>query len=108
MTTQRKSAALAAITAGFIPLLSQAAPRTTIAAQACAQAFVASLATPEKAAPLLRDTKILDGMSGLAVPSEITLTAISTRTHRAVARGTCLLNAQGEVLSVTAEPLAHL
>jgi len=100
-------AALAALSVTLTPMLAQAADRPALAAQACAQALVATLATPTTPAPKLVATHLEE-----AVPErpffdstyELELTAVNVRTNRTVAQGTCAVNAQGEVLSVRARP----
>ncbi|MDE2252393.1 MAG: hypothetical protein KGL25_13415 [Gammaproteobacteria bacterium] len=90
------------------PELSQAARPEQSAAQACAEAFIASLATPEKPAPRLKATTFYGIDQLLEEPSELYLTAVSTRTHAPIAKATCTLSVRGKVLSIAAEPLAAL
>ena len=103
--SNRKSAALAAITIALLPGVSRAARPETTAARACAEAFVATLATAEKPAPKLAATSFYGIDDLLGAPSEIALTAVNPRTGRAVARASCELSAMGKVLSITAVPL---
>ena len=103
--SNRKSAALAALAITLLPTLSQAARPERTAAQACAEAFIASLATPEKPAPSLKGARFYGIDDMLGEPSELQLTAVSTRTREPIARATCMLSAAGKVLSISAEPL---
>ena len=106
--SNRKSAALAALALSLAPVLSQAARPERTAAQACAEAFIASLATPEKPAPMLKATSFYGIDDLLSEPSELQMTAVSTRTREPIARATCMLSAAGKVLSISAEPLKQL
>ncbi len=106
--SNRKSAALAALSIALAPALSHAARPEVSAAQACAEAFIASLATPEKPAPRLKATTFYGIDALLGEPSELHLTAISTRTREPIARATCSLSAAGKVLSISAEPPGKL
>ena len=103
----KNSAALAALAISLVPALSQAANRATEAAQACAQAFVATLATPTKVAPTLSATHFYGIDTMLGEPSELELTAVNPRTKLTVARATCQLSARGDVLSIKAIPKAR-
>ena len=98
-------AAIAAITLALVPAVSLAARPETNAAHACAEAFVASLATPASPAPRLKGARFYGIDDLLGAPSEITLTAVNPHTGATVARGTCALSATGKVMSVTANPL---
>jgi hypothetical protein len=106
--SNRKSAALAAMAITLVPALSQAARPERNAAQACAEAFLASLATPEKPAPRLKAANFYGIDDLLSEPSELQMTAFSTRTRQPIARATCALSASGKVLSISAEPLEKL
>jgi len=106
--SNRKSAALAALTFSLAPVLCQAARPERSAAQACAEAFIASLATPEKPAPRLKATSFYGIDNLLSEPSELQMTAVSTRTREPIARATCALSASGKVLSISVEPLEKL
>lgn len=103
--SNRNSAAIAAITIALFPSVSLAARPETTAARACAEAFVATLAMPEKPAPRLKATSFYGIDDLLGAPSEIALTAVNTRTGLVVARASCELSAVGKVLSITAVPL---
>jgi hypothetical protein len=83
--SNRKSAAVAALAIALAPALSKAARPERTAAQACAEAFIASLATPEKPAPRLKATTFYGIDDLLSEPSELHLTAVSTRTREPLA-----------------------
>jgi hypothetical protein len=106
--SNRKSAALAVIAISLVPALSHAARPEMTAAQACAEAFIASLATPEKPAPRLKATSFTGISDMLGEPSELQMTAVSTRTNEPIARATCALSSTGKVLRISAEPLEKL
>jgi hypothetical protein len=101
-------AALAAITIALLPAVSLAARPEAKAARACADAFVATLATADKPAPRLKGANFYGIDNLLGEPSEIELTAINPQTRAPVARATCALSATGKVLSITAVPLEAL
>ena len=103
--SNRNRAALAAITIALLPAVSLAARPEKMAARACAEAFVATLATPEKPAPRLAGANFYGIDNLLGSPSEIALTAVNPRTGITVARASCGLSATGKVLSITAVPL---
>ena len=98
-------AAMAATIIALLPAVSMAARPETTAARACAEAFVATLATPEKPAPKLAATNFYGLDNLLGAPSEIALTAVNPHTGVTVARASCELSAVGKVLSITAVPL---
>ena len=98
-------AAMAATIIALLPAVSMAARPETTAARACAEAFVATLATPEKPAPKLKATSFYGIDDLLGAPSEISLTAVNPHTGATVARASCELSAVGKVLSITAVPL---
>jgi len=106
--SNRKTAAVAATLISLAPALSQAARPERAAAQACAEAFIASLATPAKPAPRLKATSFYGIDDLLGEPSELQLTAVSARTREPIARATCTLSAAGKVLAISAEPLEKL
>jgi hypothetical protein len=109
-------AALAAITTtlvitlpiALLPAVSLAARPENKAARACAEAFVATLATPGKPAPRLKGMSFYGIDDLLGAPTEIALTAFNPQTRAPVARATCVLSATGKVMSITAVPLAQL
>lgn len=101
----RHRTTLAAVALACLPVVSMAARPETRAANGCAEAFIASLATPEKPAPKLKAANFYGIDDLLGAPSEIALTAYNPRTGRAVARASCELSATGKVLSITAVPL---
>ena len=98
-------AVIAAITLTLLPAVTLASRPDANAAHACAEAFVASLGTPERPAPRLKGARFYGIDDLLGAPSEIALTAVNPRTGAMVARGSCALSANGKVLSVSAEPL---
>jgi len=98
-------AALAATTIALLPAVSLAARADQRAAHSCAEAFIASLATPDKPAPALKATNFYGIENLLGSPSEIELTAVNPHTGLTVARASCELSATGKVLSITAVPL---
>ncbi len=111
--SNRNKAALAAIATtltialpiALLPAVSLAARPEARAAHACAEAFVATLATSEKPAPKLKGASFFGIDNLLGAPSEIELTAVNPQTRVPVARATCALSATGKVLSITAVPL---
>lgn len=106
--SNRKSLVLSVVAISLVPALSQAARPEASAAQACAEAFIASLATPGKPPPRLKATSFYGIDNMLGEPSELHLTAVSTRTSEPIARATCTLSASGKVVSITAEPLGKI
>jgi len=98
-------AALAASIITLLPAVSLAARADQRAAHSCAEAFIASLATPEKPAPALKAANFYGIENLLGSPSEIELTAVNPHTGQTVARAACELSASGKVLSITAVPL---
>lgn len=107
MHTKRRIALTAAVALSATPMLCSAGNASRAVAEACAQAFVATLASPGKPAPALKGTRIVDMGPNLGSASEVQMTATSTRSHMAVARATCLVGADGTVQSITAVPLAN-
>ncbi|HVN98448.1 MAG TPA: hypothetical protein VMT49_00255 [Steroidobacteraceae bacterium] len=100
-----KHAALAALSIALLPAASLAAGPGAMAAHACAEAFVAGLATPEKPAPKIKAASFYGIDDLLGSPSQLELTAYNPRTGQAVARASCELSATGKVLAVKAVPL---
>ena len=105
--SKRTQAALAALAVTLTPILVQAENRTEQAAQACAQALVAKLATPTTPAPKLVETRLRDQGPDQPFsdsPYELELTVVNLHTNRTVAQGTCAVSSSGAVLSIRARP----
>ena len=98
-------AAFAAITIALLPAVSRAERPEHTAARACAEAFVATLASPGKAAPRLKGTNFYGIDDLLGTPSEITMYAVDPHSGATVARASCELSAGGKVISLQAIPL---
>ncbi len=86
-------------------MLCSAGKSSRAVAETGAQAFVATLASPGKPASARKETRVLDARQDADSPSEVPMTATSTRNYQPVARATCLVGVDGTAQSITAEPL---
>jgi hypothetical protein len=105
MNTRTILLAVTAATAITSPLLSQAAQQP-VGFDSCVKAFVATLTPKDAVAPKVRSAQYLDNtMSAAYSSSDLVMTARNPLDNSEVARAVCTVNARGNVIAITSQPM---
>lgn len=107
MNARTLTIAAASLAVTAMPVLAQAGSSNK-GYESCVKAFVASLAGKYETAPKLKESHYID-RGGFGAPSEMTMIAHNAAAgHEEVARATCTVNTEGEVVSLRDEPIGAL